>query len=183
VTNDSFNVTAGRWSDLDVLRNDQIAQAGGGHIEIAVQAKAGKAVVAGTLIRYLAKAGALGVDSFNYTYVTNNGPRRTAVVMLGVSAGSCTFNMCGLNKSSGECDAATGRCNCLAGSRLEAKFVLNPSVSARNLTPEVSMPYLPRVSQCAGEQTALQLEHAFIMRHKHSARVYTACAAVQSYRS
>uniref|UniRef100_A0A383VBW2 Uncharacterized protein n=1 Tax=Tetradesmus obliquus TaxID=3088 RepID=A0A383VBW2_TETOB len=45
--------------------------------------------------------------------------------------------MCGMNRAAGDCDAATGRCNCPAGSGLEAGFVPNPSVAARNITPEV----------------------------------------------
>ncbi|WIA07906.1 hypothetical protein OEZ85_007385 [Tetradesmus obliquus] len=54
-----------------------------------------------------------------------------------VAAGSCSQIMCGLNKAAGDCDAATGRCNCPIGSRLEPVFAANPSVPARNVTPEV----------------------------------------------
>uniref|UniRef100_A0A383VR73 Uncharacterized protein n=1 Tax=Tetradesmus obliquus TaxID=3088 RepID=A0A383VR73_TETOB len=79
----------------------------------------------------------LGVDSFNYTYVAGNGARSSATVTLNITAGSCSPNMCGLNKSAGDCDAVTGRCSCPAGSGLEAAFRANPSLSSRSITPRV----------------------------------------------
>ncbi|WIA19215.1 hypothetical protein OEZ85_003856 [Tetradesmus obliquus] len=132
---DNFTVVAGRWAVLDVLKNDKTV--GGGLIELAPGLNAGQVTVAGGRIRYLPRAGSLGISSFNYTYVAKSGARSTAMVTVNITAGSCSPNMCGLNRATGDCDAATGRCNCPVGSRLEATFWVNPSVSARNLTPEV----------------------------------------------
>lgn len=89
---------AGRWADLAVLQNDKAAAEGGGVIEVAAFPKAGQAAVAGTRIRYLPRAGMLGVDSFNYTYVARNGARSSATVTLNITAGSCSPNMCGLKQ-------------------------------------------------------------------------------------
>lgn len=141
-TNDAFIVAAGQWADLDVLKIDKAvsnrAGAGSGTIELASLTKTAKLSVAGGLIRCLPQAGSVGADSFSYTYVAQNGVRSTATVTLNITAGSCSANMCGMNRAAGDCDAATGRCNCPAGSGLEAGFVPNPSVAARNITPEVS---------------------------------------------
>jgi hypothetical protein len=139
VTNDNFTAVAGRWTVLDVLQNDKIASAGGGSIKLASQPRSGRAKVAGAVISYLPKAGALGIDSFNYTYVAKAETNNTAMVTLNITAGSCSQNMCGLNKAAGECDTATGRCVCPVGSRLEPVFAPNPSKPARNVTPEVRM--------------------------------------------
>jgi hypothetical protein len=137
VTADSFTVAAGRWAELDVLRNDASAAAGGGSIELASQPTAGQAVVSRSVIRYLARAGSLGVDSFNYTCVAKDGTRSSAVVTLNVTAGSCSSNMCGPSRTLGECDAATGLCICPAGSRLLPLFATNPTAAARIVAPLV----------------------------------------------
>jgi hypothetical protein len=135
VAHDTFTAVAGHWTELDVLEINHVS--GVGQIELASQPQAGQAVVSQGVIRYLAKAGSLGVDSFNYTYVVNNTTRHTARVFVNITAGSCSQNMCGLNRAAGDCDATTGRCNCPAGSQLEATFLANPSVLARNVTPQV----------------------------------------------
>lgn len=145
---------AGRWADLAVLQNDKAAAEGGGVIEVAAFPKAGQAAVAGTRIRYLPRAGMLGVDSFNYTYVARNGARSSATVTLNITAGSCSPNMCGLNKSAGDCDAVTGRCSCPAGSGLEAAFRANPSLSSRSITPRVRW---QSIYVCVGN--AIQIPH------------------------
>jgi hypothetical protein len=128
MTADKFTVLAGQWANLDVLQNGASADAGGGSIELALQPKVGKAVVSGSVIRYLAKAGTLGIDSFNYTYVAKSGMRSTATVTLNITASSCSPNMCGLSRAAGECDAARavasvqlGRvcCQCLCRTHLK----------------------------------------------------------------
>jgi hypothetical protein len=130
LSDDRSTVVAGRWTDLDVLQNDKV-DGGSGYIELASQPKNGQAVVAEGVVRYLAKAGTVGVDSFNYAYVVNNTTRSTARVFVNITAGSCSQNMCGLNRAAGDCDATTGRCLCPAGSQLEPTFIANPSLLTR----------------------------------------------------
>jgi hypothetical protein len=78
----------------------------------------------------ICRYGFVGKETLNVT--TAQG---VTSITIDVTPGSCSINLCGLQRQSGSCEQ--GRCSCVSGSQLTPTFARNPDAAARAVVPVV----------------------------------------------